>query len=125
MDEQSHSFTYTKVCNSAEELTQWLEDKARNERLAAQLDVFDGTACREEQEMGNGRCGMCVDCLRADASRATFLAVHLFQMIIPETWRDFGGDDGQGHYEGDFRAEQIDLELRQLESRYPRGPATE
>jgi hypothetical protein len=33
------------------------------------------------------------------------------QMIDPQTWRDSGGDDGQGHYEGDYRAEQIHAEI--------------
>jgi hypothetical protein len=51
--------------------------------------------------------------LRADAmrlllllERAAYIAEHLFQMIDPQTWRDSGGDDGQGHYEGDYWAEQ-------------------
>jgi hypothetical protein len=47
------------------------------------------------------------------------LAEHLFQMIPRETWRDFGGDDGQGHYEGEYRAEQIEQELHALRDSFP------
>lgn len=43
--------------------------------------------------------------------RVIFLAEHLFQMIDPQTWRDSGGDDGQGHYEGEYHAVQIRTEL--------------
>jgi hypothetical protein len=46
--------------------------------------------------------------------RTRYIAEHLYQMIDRDTWRATGGDDGQGHYEGDYRAEQIGLELREL-----------
>jgi hypothetical protein len=46
--------------------------------------------------------------------RATFLAEHLMQMIDRETWRATGGDDGQGHYEGDHHEAQVALELKRL-----------
>lgn len=49
--------------------------------------------------------------LRAVVARAAFVAEHLMQMIDPQTWRDTGGDDGQGHYEGDYRAEQTAVEI--------------
>jgi hypothetical protein len=44
-------------------------------------------------------------------ARAAYVAEHLAQMIDRETWRSTGGDDGQGHYEGDYRAEQIHEEI--------------
>lgn len=49
--------------------------------------------------------------LRDLVGRAAFVAEHLFQMIDPQTWRDSGGDDMQDHYEGDYHAEQIRLEI--------------
>jgi hypothetical protein len=49
--------------------------------------------------------------MRETLARAAFIAEHLMQMIDPQTWRDSGGDDGQGHYEGDYRAEQIHAEI--------------
>jgi DNA repair ATPase RecN len=52
--------------------------------------------------------------LREKFERATWIAVHLFAMVTPEQWRDTGGDDGQGHYEGDYRAEQMRDELNEL-----------
>ena len=51
---------------------------------------------------------------RADSARAVYIAENLFQMIDPQTWRDSGGDDGQGHYEGEYRAEQLREELVSL-----------
>ena len=48
----------------------------------------------------------------AERDRARYLAKHLFQMIDRETWRATGGDDGQGHYEGDYRAAGIEEEIR-------------
>ena len=47
-----------------------------------------------------------------ECDRARNLAKHLFQMIDRETWRATGGDDGQGHYEGDYRAANIEEEIR-------------
>lgn len=44
--------------------------------------------------------------------RAAFVAEHLMQMIDRETWRATGGDDGQGHYEGDYREEQTFAEIQ-------------
>jgi hypothetical protein len=51
------------------------------------------------------------------AERALFLAEHLFQMVPRSVWRDSGADDGQGHYEGDYRAEQVQNELAELSRR--------
>jgi hypothetical protein len=45
--------------------------------------------------------------LREELASAASTAGHLMQMIDPQTWRDNGGDDGQGHYEGDYRAAQV------------------
>lgn len=42
------------------------------------------------------------DRLARERDRARHLVVHLFRMITLEQWRDTGGDDGQGHYEGDL-----------------------
>ena len=52
--------------------------------------------------------------LRAALERAAFIADNLHAMIDPETWRDSGGDDSQGHYEGDYRAEQCLQEIQSL-----------
>lgn len=43
--------------------------------------------------------------------RAAVVAENLMGMIDQETWRATGGDDGQGHYEGDYRAEQLAEEI--------------
>jgi hypothetical protein len=55
-----------------------------------------------------------VAALEQALARTVYLAEHLLQMIDRETWRAHGGDDGQGHYEGDYRAEQVASELRDL-----------
>lgn len=55
-----------------------------------------------------------LDTLERLLERTVWIAEHLFQMIDRATWRSTGGDDGQGRYEGDYRAEQMDQELRGL-----------
>lgn len=50
--------------------------------------------------------------LKEERDRARFIAEHLFQMIPQSVWRDTGGDDMQGHYEGDYHAEQVAEEIR-------------
>ncbi len=50
--------------------------------------------------------------LRETLIRAAFVAEHLIGMIEPQVWRDHGGDDGQGHYEGDYRAEETAEEIK-------------
>lgn len=50
--------------------------------------------------------------LEATLKRAAFIAEHLHAMIDQDTWRNSGGDDGQGHYEGDHHAEQVAEEIR-------------
>jgi hypothetical protein len=62
-----------------------------------------------------------LDVARRDLKRAAFLAEHLWQMVSPETWRDTGGDDGQGHYEGDYHAEQTRIEIQELAARAALG----
>lgn len=55
------------------------------------------------------------------------LAERLFALIDRETWRATGGDDGQGHYEGDYRAEGVEAQLVELRKLFPRpepGEAT-
>lgn len=51
--------------------------------------------------------------LRKALRRASFIAQKLYEMIDRETWRAHGGDDGQGHYEGDYHAEQIAQEIEE------------
>lgn len=50
--------------------------------------------------------------LRGLLDRAAWIAEHLMQMIDRETWRASGGDDGQGHYEGDYREAQTFEEIQ-------------
>lgn len=54
-----------------------------------------------------------------ERDRARHLAKHLFQMIPPEVWREQGGDDGQGHYEGDYWAAELANEIRGWEHPNP------
>ena len=51
------------------------------------------------------------DRLARERNRARHLAKHLFAMTTLEQWRDTGGDDGQGHYEGDYHAAEIEEEI--------------
>jgi hypothetical protein len=44
--------------------------------------------------------------------RAAYVAEHLMGMIPLEQWRRHGGDDMQGHYEGDYHAEKVAEEIR-------------
>lgn len=52
--------------------------------------------------------------LRKALGRAAFTSEHLFQMISREEWRATGGDDGQGHYEGEYYADKVYEEIKQL-----------
>lgn len=56
------------------------------------------------------------EALRERLQRAVHLAEHLFVMIPRQVWIDSGGDDGQGHYEGDYRAEQTRDEIAALKA---------
>lgn len=51
---------------------------------------------------------------RKALARAVFLAEHLHALVPREVWRAHGGDDMQGHYEGDYHAEQVAAELKAL-----------
>jgi hypothetical protein len=51
---------------------------------------------------------------REALERAVYIADHLFQMVPQSVWRDSGGDDMQGHYEGDYHAEKVKEELARL-----------
>lgn len=54
-----------------------------------------------------------IEVLRATLARAAYVAEHLFYMISEEDWRATGGDDMQGHYEGDYHAEQVWQEIEE------------
>jgi hypothetical protein len=62
----------------------------------------------------------CLERAEAERERAVYLAKNLLGMIPPQAWRDQGGDDGQGHYEGDYYAERVATELEALAARTPR-----
>ena len=51
--------------------------------------------------------------------RTVYIAEHLFQMVPQETWRDSGGDDMQGHYEGDYHVEKVREELAEIRAALP------
>ena len=70
---------------------------------------------RLQREIWEARCPALLayyDDAIAERDKARHLASHLFQMIDRETWRATGGDDGQGHYEGEYRAAGIEEEIR-------------
>lgn len=48
---------------------------------------------------------------REALARAAYVSRNLLEMIPLQTWRDGGGDDGQGHYEGDYRQARIADEI--------------
>jgi hypothetical protein len=52
-------------------------------------------------------------------ARAVYLGEHLLGMVPREVWREQGGDDQQGHYEGDYWAEQTAAELKSLAALSP------
>lgn len=94
------------------------------DRLDARLDLertFDRSACerlaasnREYQDTHGHYLPSLASLLkdtRAERDRLLFLAEHMFAMIPQSVWRDSGADDGQGHFEGDYRAEQVRDEL--------------
>lgn len=80
---------------------------ARRERDEAQAaaENFEVEAVIARRERDEAR-----EALR----RLAYIAGHLFQMVDRETWRGTGGDDGQGHYEGECRAEALEREIREL-----------
>lgn len=88
---------------------------ARHEALEAALAAVENQVRVGQRSLKNSAEKLAAAERRE--ARAVFLAEHLFQMIPQEVWRATGGDDGQGHYEGDYRAEQIREELRALAAR--------
>lgn len=81
---------------------------------------------REALDYGGARLSAhnALDSLEEQLESLLSLAEHLFQMVPREVWRDLGVDDGQGHYEGDYRAEQIQQELRALRASFPATNST-
>jgi chromosome segregation ATPase len=92
------------------------EQLAEAKSLAEKLEGYLAAANNSSRERGERAAAAEAENtrLRKNLKRATFLAEHLHQMIDPQTWRDHGGDDGQGHYEGDFHAEKTLTEIREL-----------
>ena len=52
----------------------------------------------------------------AERDRARHLATHLFQMPDRQAWRDSGAIGPEGQYEGEYRASQIEEEIRSWEN---------
>jgi hypothetical protein len=71
-------------------------------------DLLDVIATREATIYAQAEQ---IAALQKALKRAAYVAEHLFAMIDRETWRDNGADDGQGHYEGDYHAEQVRDEI--------------
>lgn len=92
-------------------------------REAAKVTIRNMASALERSQQKNRDLAAEVERLRDVAKRAIYLAEHLFQMVPREVWRDTGGDDGQGHYEGDHRAEQTAAEIAALAARSEDGDA--
>lgn len=102
----------------------WLEHRNRELEVSrddwAARQRISGSAAKENYDAAlNARQRATIaegerDYLREALARAVLLAQGLMGMIDRDTWRDCGGDDGQGHYEGDYHAERIETELRAL-----------
>lgn len=54
---------------------------------------------------------------KTDLQKAVYLLEHLFPMIDQETWRATGGDDSQGHFEGDYHAEKVWQDILELKKK--------
>lgn len=66
-----------------------------------------------------GECNALLDEMEKrtnERDRARHLVKNLFLMTDREAWRASGGDDGQGHYEGDYHAAQLEEEIRSWEN---------
>ncbi len=70
------------------------------ERLAGEIEGREAAEARVAQ-------------LETALAGCAHTADHLHAMIPAEAWRDAGGDDGQGHYEGDYHAEQTLTNIRE------------
>lgn len=88
-------------------------DEARQRADALEATSEQAAQIRRRDEALRATEGREAD-LRKKLARAVFLAEHLHAMVPREVWRDSGGDDGQGHYEGDYHAEQTTAELKEL-----------
>jgi len=51
------------------------------------------------------------EALHEKLDRARLIARTLFAMVPRQAWLDSGGDDGQGHYEGDYRAATLQKKI--------------
>jgi hypothetical protein len=86
--------------------------QARADVLAAELEQANENRMFASQMIADYREAK--ECAEAELERVTAAlrgaaetASHLLDMIDRETWRETGGDDGQGHYEGDYRAAKV------------------
>lgn len=64
----------------------WTEDsnrlRAKNDQLKAEIDVVRGTACAEEQQDGNGPCGICITCYERRLHEALSIIEKLSQLTV-------------------------------------------
>ena len=85
--------------------------------VRALLDTIDAldadlAAARAETRRVVREDGKVVSRMRKRLERAVYVATNLHAMIDRETWRASAGDDGQGHYEGDYHAEKTLAEIQ-------------
>lgn len=85
-----------------EAMTGWDECRRIGSHRASEVEDLKARVVQLQQER---------DQLAEALARAAFVAEHLHAMIPQDAWRDSGGDDGQGHYEGDFHAEKVAVEI--------------
>lgn len=115
-----NSCSYKCAAQAAEALSARLReaeqelDQVRKEAKNLLFAMHDKVEAAEQREA----------MLREALKRAANIAEHLFQMIDRDSWRATGGDDGQGHYEGDYRQEQVGVEIRALNIPFDEGGAT-
>lgn len=144
VEELSEQYEYASR-EARANLSRWNRSERRNETLEEQLTAaqeradmntqlaeqhYERAVRAEEQLEGEQRAHDAYRGELDDANRhilelkeqfesLLFTAERLFQMIPREVWRDQGGDDGQGHYEGDYYAERIEQELVALRASVP------
>ena len=92
-----------------------LEERLADARKFAERPRMLTASSQQEEAVGHVRW-LLAELARVSAERdelrealadAAITARHLHAMIPRQVWRDTGGDDGQGHYEGDYRASKI------------------
>jgi hypothetical protein len=98
------------ACAEARERMHAAEDRLAAERKqvsenCVMIEEYDHAMARDRVQAEQ------IAALQKALKRAAYVAEHLFAMIDRETWRDNGADDGQGHYEGDYHAEQVRDEI--------------